>query len=250
MVNFRNSSISDNISDWGNFGGYIGGTLSLISVVLIYYTYSKQSEMNYRNQFESIFFEMLSRQREIYRDIDGYNLFLKLRADIETHFRTSSNEYNFTKEESEELFANYFSYHISSKQACLHYFRHLYHIIKYVHSDRIILPDDKKRYIDMIQAEMSDDELFISFFNVIWWHYKFQKKDYLILLDTYSFFENLQSPGKWFDVCKTQLFVRTKWKHSTLQYKGDDLDLCKVDYSKEKYYDTLDRLHKGTKATQ
>lgn len=86
VANFHNSNISENISDWGNFGGYIGGTLSLISVVLIYYTYSKQSEMNYRNQFESIFFEMLSRQREIYRDIDGYNLFLKLRADITGSF--------------------------------------------------------------------------------------------------------------------------------------------------------------------
>lgn len=28
----------------------------------------------------------------------------------------------------------------------------------------------------MIQAEMSDDELFVSFFNVIWWHYKSQKR--------------------------------------------------------------------------
>lgn len=52
--------------------------------------------MNYRNQFESIFFEMLSRQREIYRDIDGYNLFLKLRADITAHFQASF-EYKFTK---------------------------------------------------------------------------------------------------------------------------------------------------------
>lgn len=249
VVNFCNSSISDNISDWGNFGGYIGGTLSLISVVLIYYTYSKQSEMNYRNQFESIFFEMLSRQREIYRDIDGYNLFLKLRADITAHFQTSF-EYEFTKEEAEELFANYFSYHISSKQACLHYFRHIYHIIKYVHSDRIISPADKKRYIDMIQAEMSDDELFVSFFNVIWWHYKSQKKNYLIWLDKYSFFENLQSSGKWFDFCKMQLFTHTKWKHSTSQHTTDDLDLGEVDYSKEQWNDTLDRLHEGTKATQ
>lgn len=76
VANFHNSNISENISDWGNFGGYIGGTLSLISVVLIYYTYSKQSEMNYRNQFESIFFEMLSRQRKYIVILMGIICFL------------------------------------------------------------------------------------------------------------------------------------------------------------------------------
>lgn len=249
LLNFHTAKISDDTSDWGDFGGYIGGTLSLISVFLIYYTYRKQSEMNYRNQFESIFFEMLNRQREIYRDINGCKLFFELRADIETHFQTSF-ENNITKEDAQELFATYFSYHISSKRACLHYFRHIYHIIKYVHYDTTISSIDKKRYIDMIQAEMSDDELFVSFFNVIWWCYSFQKKDYLICLDEYSFFENLQSSGKWFDICKIQLFANTKWKHSTPKYTIDDIDLGNVDYGKEEWYDTLDRLHGRTKTTQ
>ena len=40
----------------------------------------------------------------------------------------------------------------------------------------------------------------------------------------------------------------TKWKHSTPKYTVDDLDLGEVDYSEEQCHDTLDRLHKGTKA--
>lgn len=245
VINFYNSTISSNTSDWGDFGGYIGGTLSLISVFLIYYTYRSQSEMNYRNQFESIFFNMLNRQREIYQDIKGDILFPKLRNEIENHFSVSF-ESNFTKVEAELLFATYFGLHISSRKDCLHYFRHLYHIIKYIHSDAIITPLDKKKYIDMIQSEMNDNQLFISLFNAIWWSSKHKKNsDYLAWLDDYSFFENLQSPSKWFDICKKYLFPKTKWKHFTPNNAIDDIDLGDVDYGKEQWFETLDRLHNG-----
>lgn len=244
LIKFNQSEISNDISDWGDFGGYIGGTLSLISVILIYYTYRSQSKMNYRNQFEAIFFEMLRSQREIYRDINGAELFVKLRGEIETHFQTSF-DYIFTKVEAEQLFASYFGYHISSKKTCLHYFRHLYHIIKYIHSDSVISPSEKKKYIDMVQAEMNDDELFITLFNTIWWHFERRKKnDYLTWLDDYSFFENMQSPGKWFDTCKKQLFAQTKWKHFTTTYTIEDLDLGD-DYENEQWNDTIIRLHKS-----
>ena len=241
---FYNTAISRNPSDWGNFGGYIGGMLSIISVFLIYYTYKSQSEMNYRNQFETILFKMLDRQREIYNAISEIDLFCQLRNEIACHFNSSSD---FSKEDTEKLFVWYYGYHISGKRECLHYFRHLYHIIKYIHLDKIIKDSDKKKYIDMIQSEMNDDELFISLFNAVWWcakHKKSDNDDYLKWLDDYSFFENLQSPGCWFDKCKSQLFPKTKWKHFSPKTDYKNIDFGMNNYSKEVWYDTLERLKK------
>lgn len=245
VLHFHNSSISNNTSDWGDFGAYVSGGLSLISVCLIYYTYRKQSEMNYRNQFESKFFEMLNRQREIYRDVEAVNLFSQLRDEIKAHFLASFS-YKLTKDEAEKLFTYYFNLHISSKEVSLHYFRHLYHIVKYVHNDPIISPEDKKAYIDMVQAGMSDDELFVSFINAIWWHFGSAKREYLDWLDDYSFFENLQSPGEWFDNCKKQLFTKTQWKHDTdILSPNAEIYTGEEDDKTEHFQDTLERLEKS-----
>lgn len=50
---FHDQSISDNTSDWGSFGSYFGGTLSLVSIVLLYYTFKEQRRENHRNWFDA-----------------------------------------------------------------------------------------------------------------------------------------------------------------------------------------------------
>lgn len=241
IINFYSANISGDSSNWGNLGSYIGGTLSIVSVLLIYYTYRKQSEMNYRSQFESIFFKMLDRQRKIYNDIDGCNLFRKMRDKIKTHF-PASFEYELNRDEAYLLFANYFGYHISSNKHSLHYFRHLYQIVKYIHTDNLMSDLNKKKYIGLIQAEMSDDELFVSLFNTVWWDSNFKREDSALQwLDNYSFYENLQSSGEWFDTCKKRLFPNTKWKHNTPKFKIDDIDL-EDKYEEESWSETLKRL--------
>ncbi len=214
---------------------------SSVTLLLMFHIYKRQSEISYRNQFESIFFKMLDKQKEIYHDINISDFFKKIRNEIETHFQTSG-EYEFKEKEAYELFAYYFDYHISSKKECLHYFRHLYHIIKYVHMNKLISFSDKEKYITLIQAEMTDDELFVFLFNTVWWNSNFKKDDNTLdWLDKYSFFENLQSPGKWFDECKELLLPKTKWKHFTPKYIIDDIMLEDY-YDKEQWFKTLDRL--------
>lgn len=69
-----------------------------------------------------------------------------------------------------------------------HYYRHLYHIIKFVEQFEKSKPEFKgmsKRYIDFIQAQMSSYEMMLLFYNAI----SFPKL--LRLLIDYNFLENL-----------------------------------------------------------
>ena len=75
----------------------------------------------------------------------------------------------------------------------MHYFRHMYHIITFVNDSDVDLPM-KKKYISLIQAQMSNEELLVMCFNVI--HYCYNKttenEEYIKLLDDYHFFKNLR----------------------------------------------------------
>lgn len=51
----HNQQISMDTSDWGSFGGYFGGMLSLVSVILLYYALKEQRKENHRNWFDAGF---------------------------------------------------------------------------------------------------------------------------------------------------------------------------------------------------
>ncbi len=47
------------------------------------------------------------------------------------------------------------------------YFRNMYHLIKYVDSQKLLSSKEKIRYINILRAQLSDSELWLLFFNVI-----------------------------------------------------------------------------------
>jgi oligoendopeptidase F len=84
-----------------------------------------------------------------------------------------------------------------------HYSRHLYHIVKYVNESAV---SDKKKYTDIIQAQMSDNELYATLYNAI---SEYRNTKFLPLLDKYGFFENIRNRGKVFDRLK-EFFTRIR----------------------------------------
>jgi len=52
VVCFYNTPLSENTSDWGAFGSYIGMGISILSVTLIYITYNEQRHSNRIERFE------------------------------------------------------------------------------------------------------------------------------------------------------------------------------------------------------
>ncbi|MDD2582995.1 MAG: putative phage abortive infection protein [Desulfuromonadaceae bacterium] len=231
FINFRHHSLSVESSDWGAFGAYVSGLVgtifSFISVVLIYFTLNGQNKNFYQQQFEASFFNLLSAQKDtilkikeayIYEGYSGYGKDLYLNS--HQYIYTFSNELKrkisecknidtLEKISHEEKINKKFNYLLEMGEYQLsHYFRNLYHIVKFVHESNIV---DKKKYIDIIQAQMSDHELYITFYNGI---SKFGNERFKPLLDQYQILENIQSRDKAFEIHKKLFYPNTNFKHS------------------------------------
>jgi len=110
--------------------------------------------------------------------------YVNLFYDITKSFWESANQ-SQTQKRIEKIYSIFFQrYHY----AIGHYFRHLYHIIKFVKEFKPTDVKDEKfngKYIDFIQAQMSSFELMLLYYNAV----SFPKL--LALLKEFNFLENL-----------------------------------------------------------
>lgn len=240
---FGSNGLSNDTDNWGTFGDYVGGVigtiLSFFSIILIYAIYKNQVASSSIQQFETTFFNLLQNQREILKSLKGYvqtdNLFDDYDSDENSADEYISavatrlyNEFDgrtgkyvdrdgneiknvaSDKEDNLKIIDRIYDSVYKGKEAELgHYFRHLYHIVKYVNESIIA---DKKKYIDLIQAQMGDDELYVTFYNGIG---RFGRLKFQPLLDQYQFLENIRSRGKIFDLTAKQFYPKTNFKHKT-----------------------------------
>lgn len=204
-----NNGISNTQADFGIFGDYIGGILgtllSILSVVFIYLTYKKQvqfsenqSKQTIHQQFEFSFFSLLSNHHSILMALKKENItdyeYIKMTSN-ELKIRLSDFEYDiqFIKESNrvrvkERISNSYEEIFNLFGQELGHYFRNMYHMMKYIQEAQIS-KKEKKKYFDLIQAQMSNDELYLLFYNAIS-NYGNEKLYPLII--EYSFLENLK----------------------------------------------------------
>lgn len=223
---FRQVGISKDPGNWGVFGDYIGGVVgtifNVLGVVLIYLTFRKQEEYSHIERFETTFFNLLDNQRDIVKSLYSYNV----NSEGKQH-RRESYEYiiyiaNSLEEKLEfihecvdtvncqsEIDKNYLEVYSSQAYQLGHYFRHLYHIIKYIDEGDIA---NKKKYTDIVQAQMSDSELYITFYNSLSNHGFIKLYP---LLKKYHFFENITSRNKNFDNQATLFYPDTNFKNKT-----------------------------------
>lgn len=221
VLKFKGSDISEELRDWSDYSACITALFAYISLIFIYIAYKNQvianrsqivanenqAFANYKLQFDSTFFNMLQIQREILRSLPG-DYFHRKKNKIEFAF---SLDYFSELKYHEALEYVQTAYKRSTgmnETHDMHYFRHLYHIIKLVHNSNF--DDEQKReYIDLIQAQMSNEELFVMFYNVV----NYGNKEYLLWLDDYAFLENIRPNGALFDRLKIHFFPKTIFKH-------------------------------------
>jgi len=154
-----------------------------------------QSETLKRQQFESTFFSLVDLHHEIVKSIDlvsrkpkytptekltleipsaekqskiteittGRDCFVKFRKGFINTYRRIKREKPDLKEKEliNESYLDYYEVHQSDLG---HYFRNLYHIFKFIKNAEI---EDKKRYTSLVRAQLSNEELFLLFYNCI-----------------------------------------------------------------------------------
>jgi hypothetical protein len=78
------------------------------------------------------------------------------------------------------------------EQASLgHYFRHLYHIVKYIHTSDLITDEQKKHYAAILRAQLSAYELVLLLYNCLVQDLGYPKFKYLV--DKYDLLQNMNS---------------------------------------------------------
>lgn len=172
-----------------------------------------QSETLKLQQFESTFFNLLNLHHEIVNSIDlvsyehkpsksmeeftqtlsssgervvttGRDTFVKFKKGLENDY------YKLIKEDSEQdefLIVNYAyrKYYDKHQSDLGHYFRNLYHIIKFINNADIF---EKGRYTSLVRAQLSNDELVLLFYNSIT---PYGSEKFKPLIEKYHLLKNL-----------------------------------------------------------
>jgi hypothetical protein len=139
---------------------------------------------------------------------EGQAFFERLAAKLTHDYQFSSTV--GTKEETRNIINEYYEERFALAGTTLGpYYRHLYHFIKYTNSSQIF--NQKQKYMDIIQAQMSDAELYCLFYNGIC----YGSEKLLPLLDTYSFLENIERKTLVFDSHKKMFYPNTNFKYHT-----------------------------------
>lgn len=102
-----------------------------------------------------------------------------------------------------------------------HYFRYLYNIFKFLLNSFKDNPDIASQYIGLIQAQMSNDELGLTFYNAISKHSKNLQQEAVFQrwLDEYDIFENIDQRCI-FDDIFLEFYPKTHFKYKLRQEKA------------------------------
>ncbi|HEY3932140.1 MAG TPA: putative phage abortive infection protein, partial [Verrucomicrobiae bacterium] len=199
------------LNDWGNYGSYLQGTVaslwSLAGTLLIFVAFLAQKqqllrqETELKNQekqfelqqqsiklqnFENSFFQLLNQQSQIVAAMqtlsgnrEGRNCFKgwfedKLKYTFGNEWRKSATgmQQRIVPDEKQYAIKCYEIFYKDYQHYLGHYFRNLYHIIKFVNEAEVLKADDerveyktRRRYASLVRAQLSVYELCLIFYN-------------------------------------------------------------------------------------
>jgi Putative phage abortive infection protein len=130
----------------------------------------------------------------------------------------------------EEVAKKYEIFYIGHQKNLGHYFRYVYNILKYIlDSDNALNPVDRKRYLGILQSQLSNDELGLIFYNVLSKHGRNSKGQFkfLKLLDEYKLLENMDRQSlkdewhHWFFPKTMFKFLDSEERDRKIQYQRE-----------------------------
>lgn len=160
----------------------------------------QQNSTLIHQRFETTFFQLLNIHSEIVNAMDlrksgdttqvvaigrdCFGTFLyRLKVTIGQETKKSGRKYFESTED--EILNGYIRFFEANQNDLGHYFRHLYHIIKFVDQSEI---EDKKRYTNFVRAQLSSDELVVLFYNCL---SEYGSEKFKPLIEKYSLLKNM-----------------------------------------------------------
>jgi len=213
---FINSTFADlgTVGDW--FGGLSTPLIGLSSFILVYLAFRLQVEQNKQQRiefvkqnkilslqrFENSFFQLLTFHNKIVQTLPReedlnreyfhtvYLMMLHNLGEIKRNAKSLSKEMTSSLPYKESVAIDNYSTVFNKEQALLgHYFRHLYHIVKYIHKSNLIDEEEKKHYAALLRAHLSSYELVLLLYNCLVESLGYPKFKYLA--DKYDLLHNM-----------------------------------------------------------
>lgn len=184
------SELSTEHSNWGEFGDYVGGVLgpvfSFLALVVLIYTLTIQTRQFGLQNFERGFFELVRFHHDIVSDLevkappdaspdrnvqgrDCFGVFNHscLFTRLQKHYNAAKGVGRQVLERHEVrecVQSAYSEFRNAYGSEVDHYFRHLYHILKFVDESDV---DEKHKYkcTRLLRAQLSADELLLLFYS-------------------------------------------------------------------------------------
>lgn len=156
---------------------------------------AKQNDTLEKQKFENTFFQLLSNHNSIVNSLDlwrnrrnggrevlaqGRDCFVIFYNRLQSKIKEPREKHKL--DEIIEIYMQFFQENVSDLG---HYFRNLYHIIKFVEESQI---EDKKRYTNFVRAQLSAGELALLFYNCL---SELGNEKFQPLIEKYSLLKNM-----------------------------------------------------------
>lgn len=151
-----------------------------------------------QQRFENTFFQLLRNHQEIVNGIDitsknnstnTWTVVSQGRDCFKTFYDRFRDKSRYSKSKNiVYILKSYMDFYQEHQSDLGHYFRNLYHILKYIHNSEDISIEDKFKYTSLLRALLSSYELSLLFYNGLG---DYGKEHFKSLIETYSFLKNL-----------------------------------------------------------
>ena len=216
-IEFPFGRFSTNMSDWGDFATCVTGIFAFISVLLAFEAFRGQQIAMKQNSFDALFTQLFAQHIQLYDKIKQKDIFqfyfnettnkddpIKDEMSINRLWKSyktkSTSKYNpnIPKEEEEikEIAENY--------ENLKNYCKYIYHEVSLIHEyekSGILTRSTAKKYVQLIQAQMNNYELFCYLLNQFDYYYNGEKgrvnrnhlEKYFRYLKKNEFFKDLKA---------------------------------------------------------
>lgn len=185
----KDSFVSTDIGDWGDFATFFGGFFTLISIYLAYRAFISQMNASRRASFDATFTQIFAQHKALHDKAVKHKIYIGFwNKHICNITNKSRNVFSACREEYEirqiSMSVKEFWEHFNRKielEASIdfkNYFKYIYHEVSIVirQPDDILDGETKFRYIQLIQAQMNYDELICYLINQIEYISRYKKR--------------------------------------------------------------------------